>query len=68
MKCPKCKFEGYESTNEWSHSACHKTQEQIESRYTEVNFPSKNIRYGSGVGKKSPYLKTDDRSKAYYDK
>lgn len=68
MRCPKCNLEGYDQTNEWSHSACFKTQSEIEAHYTEANFPSKSIRYGSRAGKISPYPKTDGRSKAYYDK
>lgn len=54
--------------NPWFNSAETKTQAEIEAHYTEANFPSKNIKYGSGAGKKSPYPKTDGRSKAYYDK
>lgn len=68
MKCPKCKLEGYKLTDEWSHSACHKTQTEIEAHYTLANFPNKKIRYGSGAGSISPYPKTDKRSEAYYDK
>lgn len=68
MNCTVCKLKGYDPNNEWSHSACFKTQEEIEAHYTQVNSPSKNIRYGSGAGKISPYPKTDGRSKAYYDK
>lgn len=68
MKCPKCKFGDYDKTNEWSHSACYKTQPEIEARYTLENFPNRKIRYGSGAGSISPYPKTDPKSKAYYDK
>ena len=67
MKCSKCKLE-IDPNNEWSHSACNKSQSEIEAHYTEANFPSKNIRYGYGAGKISPYPKTDPKSKAYYDK
>lgn len=43
------------------------TEEERMEKYTEKNYPSKNIRYGSGAGKISPYPKTDKRSRAYYD-
>ena len=68
MKCSKCKLEGYNPDNEWSHSACYKTQAEIEAHYTLANFPNKKTRYGSGAGSLSPYPKTDPKSKAYYDK
>lgn len=43
------------------------TEEERLAKYNEKNYPSKNIRYGSGKGRISPYAKTDKRSLAYYD-
>ena len=67
QKCPKCGFGQYDPTNEWSHSACFKTQEEIEEHYTLANFPS--VKYhssgGGGSGSRSPYPVGDPRSKAY---
>lgn len=67
-KCPKCGFDMYFPENEWSHSACHKTQEEIETHYTLNNYPFK-ARYhssgGGGSGSLSPYNMSDPRHKAY---
>lgn len=49
--------------NEWFHSACHKTQAEIEAHYTLANFPP--VKYGSGRGSLSPYPMSDSRYKAY---
>lgn len=43
------------------------TEQERMAKYNKQNFPSKNIRYGSGSGTISPYPKNDPRSKAYYD-
>jgi len=60
--CNKCELE-IDVENEWSHSACYKTQEEIEAHYNLKNFP--RIKYGSGAGAYSPYPKSDPRSRAY---
>jgi len=45
--CNECTYE-LDINNEWSHSACYKTQDEIEAHYTLENFP--NITYHSSGG------------------
>jgi|GEM_PF-6685055 len=63
--CPTCDYANYDPNDEWSHSACHKTQLEIEAHYTLKNFP--RLKYGSGAGSYSPYPKSNPKSKAYLD-
>lgn len=69
IKCDKCGYGNYNPANEWSHSACHKTQSEIEAHYTLRNFPKAKYYSlnGGGSGALSPYPKSNKRSLAYLD-
>lgn len=60
--CPKCKYAGYNPQDKWSHSACYRTQAEIEGHYTQRNYP--RVLYGKSI---SPYPKSDRRYYAYAD-
>lgn len=53
--CTDCDYK-LDTDNEWSHSACWRTQEEIEKRYTLENYP--HLKYhtsgGGGSGRTTP--------------